>query len=100
MLLNDSKSYDCTAMLQAFSDEFSSNFNTVVTSSSCPAGNAEGLRFSSNVEGVRKILAVTSDTAAGDDNIPENILKMLFYELAEPLNVIFQSSIAQSTFNF
>ena len=93
-LSNGSKSNNYAAMLQAFSDEFSFNFITSVTPSSCPAGNAEGLRFSINVENVRRILAATPDTAAGEDGMSGKILKILGYELAGPLNISFQSSIA------
>ena len=49
-LSDGSKSNDSTAMLHAFSDEFSCNFNALVTPSSYPAGNAEGSHFFSNVE--------------------------------------------------
>ena len=85
-------------MLRAFSDEFSHNFNANTVASSCPAGNADSLRFSSNIENVRKLLAATFNTATGEDGIPGKVLKLLCCELIESLNIIFQWSIAESTF--
>ena len=76
-------------MLQAFSDELSYNFKTFITPSTCPEGNADGLRFSSYVEDEKRILAVTLDTAAGEKGILGKVLMMFCYELAEPLNLIF-----------
>ena len=64
-------------MLGAFNDEFSSNFNAHTVASSCPGGNADDLRFSSNTEDVRRQLAATSNTAAGEDGIPGKVMKLL-----------------------
>ena len=97
-LSDDSKSNDSTTMLRAFSNEFSSNFNVPTIASSCPAGIADGLRFSSNIEDVRRLLATTPNTAAGEDGIPGKVLKLLSCELAELLNIIFQWSIGEPIF--
>ena len=56
-------------MLRAFSNEFSLNFNVHTVALSCPAGNADDLRFSSNIEDVRRLLAATSNTTTGKDGI-------------------------------
>ena len=85
-------------VLRAFSDELFSNFNAISVVSSCPVDYADGLRFSSNVEDVRRLFAATHNTAAGENGIPGKVLKLLFCELAEPLNIIFQWFIAESTF--
>ena len=85
-------------MLQAFSDEFSSNFDAHKVASSCPADNADGLRFSSNIEDNRRLLATIPNTAAGEDGISGKVLKLLNCELVESLNIIFQWSIAESNF--
>ena len=82
-------------MLRAFSDEFSCNFYAHTVASSCPAGNADGLRL---IDDVRRLLAATHNTAAGEDVIPGKVLKFLCCELAEPPNIIFQWSIAESNF--
>ena len=58
-LSGGSKSNDITTILRPFSDEFNSNFNAHMVASSCPAGNADGLRFSSNIEDVQRLLAAT-----------------------------------------
>ena len=79
-----------TIMLQAFSDGFSSNFNANTVAPSCPTGNVDGLRFSSNIEDVRRLLAANPNTVAGEDGIPGKLLKLLCCELAEPFNIIFQ----------
>ena len=44
------------------------------------------------------MLAAIPNIAAGEDGIPGKVLKLLCCELAEPLNIIFQWSIAESTF--
>ena len=94
-LSDGSKSNDITTVLRAFCDEFSSNFNAHTVVSSCSASNADGFRFSSNIEDVRRLLAAAPNTAAGKDGISGKVLKLLS---CEPLNIIFQWSIAESTF--
>ena len=56
-------------MLRAFSDEISNNFSAHTVASSCSAGNADGLRFFSNIDDVRRLLAATPNTAVGEDGI-------------------------------
>ena len=70
----------------------------ILIASSCPDGNTDSLRFSSKIEDVRRLIATTPNTAADEDGIPGKVLKLLSCELAEPLNIIFQWSIAESTF--
>ena len=85
-------------VLEAFSNEFSSNFNSEQFSSACPKGDVSGLLFNSCVEDVLRLLSCSPDSAAGIDGIPGRVLKLLGPVIAVPLNTIFQRSFYQSKF--
>ena len=80
-----------------FNQEFVSNFSPAQMSQTSYCSNSE-LAFNITQLDTYKVLASSSNSAAGPDGISDTVLRKLAHVLALPLSIVFQQSVSHNTF--